>query len=162
MRIVVPVFFCLFLFIACKTHKTTQGGPGTIPPAQTLTISIFPSWGGSAEAILERKNGKDNLYSTYHEKISGRDTVLTQVTPLDTATADSVFTLAEKVHWNDDANRGTGDARTGLKFFMSWKKGRAEKSVSWENLKTIRELPPDILPVLIILNRVSPGELKLF
>jgi hypothetical protein len=159
-------FFIAVLFFAetipgCKPNKASSKEK-TVIPNQTITIDLLPSWGGSAEAILERKNGKDNLYSAYHEKINGVDTTLTQITTVSAATADSAFALAEKVKWNDDANRGTGDARSGLKFFMSWKKGRAEKSVSWENLKNANELPADIFPVLRILNRLSPGDFKLY
>jgi hypothetical protein len=159
-------FIFTFLFAAgvsaCHHPKASEGNAKTVSPDEKITISIFPSWGGSAEAILEHKNGKDNLYSTYHEKINGVDTTLTQVTRIDPSTADSVFALAEKVKWNDDAHRGTGDARTGLKFDMTWKKGRTEKSVSWENLKNATELPADIFSVLQILNRLSPGDFKLY
>lgn len=160
-------FIAIFLFAlivcSCKHHKAaSEAGTGKIPPNQTLTIGIFPGWGGSAEAILERKNGKDNLYSTYHEKINGRDTVLTQTTFVNASTADSVFALLEAVQWNADANHGTGDQRTGLNFFMTWKKKRAEKSISWEELKNVSELPADIILVIQMVNRISPPDFKIY
>src|ERR1041385_1474688 len=103
------LFIFAFLFAAvvsaCHHPKASEGNAKTVSPDEKITIAMFPSWGGSAEAILECKNGKNNLYSAYHEKINGVDTTLTLVTTIDPSTADSVFALAEKVKWNDDANR---------------------------------------------------------
>jgi hypothetical protein len=127
-----------------------------------LTIDFYPSWGGSAEAVLERKNGKDNLYSTYHQKVNGVDTVLTTKNSVSASTADSVFSLAGKVKWNADANRGTAETRVGLKFNMSLKTGWVTKSVSWENLQNASELPEDILSVIKIVNRISPDDFKIY
>ena len=112
--------------------------------------------------MLERKKGKDNLYSTYYQKLNGVDTVLSTVTAVPSSTADSIYALAEKVRWNADANHGTAETRVGLKFYMMHKKGRTEKSVSWENLKNADELPGDILPVIKIVNRVAPDDFKIY
>lgn len=112
--------------------------------------------------MLERKKGANNLYSTYHLKVNGVDTVLTTTTFVNAATADSIYALAESVIWNADANHGTAETRVGLKFNMSFKKGRFAKSVSWENLKNASELPPDIQPVIQIVNRISPVDFKVY
>lgn len=158
--------FALLIFscISCKSkQENKQGGTsGTIPPAKTLSIDFYPHWGGSSEAILERKKGTDNLYSTYHQKVNGRDTVLTNQISIPTATADSIYALAEKVNWNSDANHGTAETRVGLKFNMSFQKGRINKSVSWENLINANELPPDILSVIQAVNKISPADFKLY
>jgi hypothetical protein len=149
------------LFFSCLTKKKPTNVATPIPD-QTLTVDFYTSWGGSAEAILERKNGKDNLYSTYHEKVQGVDTVLTTINFISASTADSIYSFAEKVNWNADANHGTAETRVGLKFYMSLKKGRNEKSVSWENLKSANELPDDIRSVIKIVNRISPDDFKIY
>lgn len=152
----------LFSF-SCKGKQVNkQGGPGTISPEKTLSINFYPPWGGSAEAILERKKGVDNLFSTYHQKVNGVDTMLTNQQGINTITADSIYALAEMVLWNDDANYGTAVPRVGLKFNMSFRKGRNEKSVSWENLLNVNELPIDIRNVIQAVNNISPAEFKLF
>jgi hypothetical protein len=138
-----------------KTKESRKG-------IQTLTIDFYPPWGGSAEAIVERKEGKTLLYSTYHQKIDGKDSVTTAVNPVNKLTADSIYAYADSVKWSDDANHGTAETRVGLKFYMSLKKGRNQKSTSWENLQNAGELPPDILKLVKLVNRISPPELKIF
>ncbi|MEO5642283.1 MAG: hypothetical protein ABIS12_03090, partial [Bacteroidia bacterium] len=132
------------------------------PADRVLTIGFYPFWGGSAEAVLERKKGANNLYSTYHQKMNGVDTVLTAITIINAATADSIYALSENVNWNADANHGTAETRVGLKFNMSYKKGRIPRSVSWENLKSAAELPLDIQSVIQIVNRISPADFRIY
>ncbi len=158
----IPFLACV-LFISCRMQqKKKQGDSGTMPPKETLTIDFFPSWGGSSEALLERKNGKDNLYSTYHEKVNGNDTIISRITFVNASSADSIYSLAEKVIWNADANHGTAEGRVGLKFNMELKKGRTTKSVGWENLQNANELPADIISVIQIVNRLAPEDFKLY
>jgi hypothetical protein len=157
---VTGVLLFLALATACKTKKTEV--KENRKNIQTLTIGFYPPWGGSAEAIVERKEGKTMLYSTYHQKIEGKDSVTSAANPVDKLTADSIYAYADSVKWNDDANHGTAETRVGLKFFMSLKKGRAQKNITWENLKNAGELPPDILKLIMLVNRISPPELKIF
>ena len=153
-------FIIILLFHSCITKgKHTRGNP---PADRILTINFYPFWGGSSEALLERKKGVSNLYSTYHLKVNGVDTVLTKSTFINESTADSIYELAENVLWNADANHGTAETRVGLRFNMSFKKGRFTKSVSWENLKNANELPPDILSVIKIVNRICPDDFKIY
>lgn len=147
---------------ACTKKNTTQGGSGTIPPEKTLTIIFYPSWGGSSEAILERKNGKDNLFSTYHQKVDGRDTILTNLVNVSKESADSIYAMAELVLWNDDANYGTAVARVGWKFDMSFQKGRNIKSIHWENLVNANELPEAVRKVIQPVNALTPSDFKLY
>ncbi|CAN5279912.1 hypothetical protein BH09BAC5_BH09BAC5_08760 [soil metagenome] len=161
------LFVIILIFSAvlhsCKSKENAETKKGNSKKQSiTLTIDFYPSWGGSAEAILERKNGKDNLYSTYNEKVKGVDTVLTMITFVPAITADSIYKLAELVNWNDDANHGTADPRVGLKFNMSIKKGRNLRAVGWESLVNANELPEDIIPVIRMVNRISPDDFKIY
>lgn len=144
---------------SCKKRAAMKANP---PADRILTVEFYPFWGGSSETILERKKGQSNLYSTYHQKVNGVDTILTARTFVEQATADSIYELADKVIWTTDANRGTAEARVGLKFNMSFKKGRFIKSLSWENLKNASELPPDIISVIQIVNRIAPSDFKIY
>jgi hypothetical protein len=157
----VLLFVAVALTFSCISRKKPSHA-NPVPPDQTLTINFYPFWGGSSGTTLERKKGKDNLHSTYYQKVNGVDTVLTTTTSVTSATADSIYALAEKVRWNADANYGTAEARTGLKFYMMLKKGRVERSVSWEKLKNADELPADILSVIKIVNRIAPGDFKIY
>ncbi|MDQ3109057.1 MAG: hypothetical protein M3R17_04105 [Bacteroidota bacterium] len=159
-HIVFSIILLSVLIASCKTKKAP--GKESRKGIQTLTIAFYPPWGGSAEAIVERKEGKTNLYSTYHQKIDGIDTVLTAVNLVNKLTADSIYAYADSVKWNDDANRGTAVTRVGLKFNMSLKKGRNQKSVAWENLKNASELPTDILKLTGIVNRIAPPDFKIY
>lgn len=154
--------FAITILVSSCISKKKLSRANPVPPDQTLLISFYPFWGGSSETRLERKKGKNNLYSTYYQKVNGVDTVLSTVTAIPSSTADSVYALVEKVKWNADANYGTSEARTGLKFYMSLKKGRVEKSVSWEKLKNANELPADIFPVIQIVNRIAPEDFKIY
>jgi hypothetical protein len=160
-RTAIFLFISVTLFSSCISRKKlSRANP--VPPDQMLTISFYPFWGGSSETRLERKKGKSSLYSTYYQKVNGVDTILSTVTTVAPSTADSIYTLAEQVKWNADANYGTAEARTGLKFYMLLKKGRVEKSVSWEKLKNANELPADIFPVIQIVNRIAPDDFKIY
>jgi hypothetical protein len=155
------LFVTVTLTFSCiSRRKLAKSNP--VPADQTLTINFYPFWGGSSGTTLERKKGKDNLYSTYYQKVNGVDTVLTTTTSIASSTADSIYALADKVSWNADANHGSAEARVGLKFYMMQKKGRVEKSVSWENLKNADELPADILSVVKIVNRIAPDDFKIY
>lgn len=163
MKIRTVLFISFTLVLACCTKKnTTQGGSGTIPPEKTLIITFYPSWGGSSEAILERKKGTDKLFSTYHQKVEGRDTILTNTEIISKTAADSIYALAEQVVWNDDANYGTAVPRVGLKYDMSFQKGRNRKSIHWENLINASELPQDLQRVNRAVNALAPVDFKLY
>jgi hypothetical protein len=148
---------------SCKPNKESfRNTAPAIPPAKTLTVQFYPFWGGSAEAILERKNGSDKLYSTYHEKIHGVDTVVTNSITIEKTMADSAFALSEKVKWNDDANYGTASGHEGLKVIVTFHKGRSEQAVMWDKLKSAGELPLDLFNLVQLINQISPEDFKLF
>jgi hypothetical protein len=129
---------------------------------QTLTINIFPFWGGSANAVLERKNGKDVLINFWVYKEKNADTTVTSSQTIEKNVADSIFFYAEKIKWNDDVNYGTSEATADTKTIVALKKGHFTKTVMWDRLKSVAELPADILLVVKMVNDISPAEVKLY
>jgi hypothetical protein len=155
-------FIISVLVISCQSKQKSTKSKTQILPDRTLTVQFYPYWGGSAEGVLERKNGKTSLYSSYHEKIRGVDTIVTSNTAIEKIMGDSVFAVAEKVKWNADANYGTASGHEGLKVFISLKKGKNEQTVEWGKLKSVNDLPPDLFNLVQLVNEISPADFKLF
>lgn len=153
----------VFAFDSCSgKKKAARQAAKELLQDQTLTINILPFWGGSANAMLERKNGKDVLINSWIYKQKGADTTVTAIQNIEKNVADSIFFYAGKIKWNDDVNYGTAEATADTKVMVALKKGHFTKTVSWDRLKGVFELPYDILQVVKMVNDVSPAELKLY
>jgi hypothetical protein len=153
------LFFCLLLHGCKEKHATTSGQYAS---NRTFSVKLNPFWGGSAACELERKSGKDNLVYTYTVKKGQTDSSYSSAAEISPVTADSVFMLAEKINWLATSTFGTADPKAQLTVSTSLKIGKPTRTLYYERLANVSELPEEIRAVLAILNRIAPPEFKLY
>src|SRR5574337_1234994 len=151
------LFLLLLLFSCGKKHAVS-----TDKAPRSFSVTLHPFWGGSAACELERKNGKDQLTYTYTVKKGNSDSSYSSAAEILKMTADSIFTLADSVNWLNTYTSGTAESKNQLTAVMIYKKGRIPKTLNFDRLKNVSELPADIRPILAILNRIAPDDFKLY
>jgi hypothetical protein len=143
---------------SCLPGKKPTKGKRSLASDRTLTVTLNRFWGGFPTCELVRKNGQDQLTSSY--KV--RDSLVMTSQPVEKIVADSIFFFAEKINFENVNVYGTADARTGMKAFVTLKKGPSSRSIAFEKLKEAYELPADVLEVARRLNDISPEGFKLY
>ncbi len=143
---------------SCPSGKKATRGKRSLASNRTLTVTLNRFWGGFPTCELVRKEGKDQLTSSY--KV--RDSLVMTSLPVEKTIADSIFLYAQKINFENVNVYGTADARTGMKAFVTLKKGPSTRSISFERLKETDELPADVMEVVRRLNDIAPEGFKLY
>ncbi|HTL80582.1 MAG TPA: hypothetical protein VL651_02695 [Bacteroidia bacterium] len=153
------VFTLIIAAFSCSGSK--HGTKDPYASDRHLTITFHPFWGGAAICDLERKNGKDALFFEYEQTFTGLDSISKQYVQLSTSEADSLFYYTEKINWTQPLKDGSAVDKVGLKVSIAYKR-KTLQTMSWEKLKSVDELPADVLVLLHKLNDIAPDEYKMF
>lgn len=162
MRRLYTLLFCFCLFISCLHKKEQIKNKTELSSDRTVTVTLNRFWGGMPTAELERKKEKDLLTCSYQVRNGQQDSTVYSSKPIEKSTADSIFAAADKINFNPDNVYGSSDDKTGMKAIISLKKKKIPQSVTFLRLKDISELPPDVQNLVILMNRIAPGDFKLY